>query len=79
MSKNEKVKVTIKCKQVMHYDQQIEISKEDFDKIKDIDFGDVHLIRDRIQYSIIEGLINYMDILKSDDEFLDVQVIEGWE
>jgi rRNA maturation protein Rpf1 len=74
-----KVVVTIKCKQVMHFEQQVEMSQEDFDKVKDIDFNDVHEIRNRDQYSVIEGYLNFMDILQSDDEFLDVQITKDDE
>ena len=74
-----KVSVTIKCKQVMHFEQQVEMSQEDFDKVKDIDFDDVHEIRNREQYSVIEGYLNFMDILESDDEFLDVQITKDDE
>ena len=48
----QKVLVTIKCNQVMHFEQQVEMSQEDFDKVKDIDFDDVHEIRNREQYSV---------------------------
>ncbi len=75
----QKVLVTIKCKQVMHFEQQVEMSQEDFDKVKDIDFDDVHEIRNREQYSVIEGYLNFMDILESDDEFLDVQITKDDE
>jgi hypothetical protein len=69
-----KVSVTIKCKQVMHFEQSVEMSESDYEKIKDLDFEDVHEIREREQYSVIEGYLNFMDILESDDEFLDVQI-----
>ena len=47
--------------------------------VKDIDFDDVHEIRNREQYSVIEGYLNFMDILDSDDEFLDVQITKDDE
>lgn len=76
MSKNKdkKVFVTIKCKQVVHFEQQVEMSKEDFEKIQDINLDDVHEIRDKEQYLIIEQYLNPMDVLSVDDEFLDVQI-----
>lgn len=72
------VSVTIKCKQVMHFEQSVEMSESDYEKIKDLNFEDVH-IREREQYSVIEGYLNFMDILESDDEFLDVQITKDDE
>lgn len=74
MSNEKKVTVTIKCKQVMHFEQQVEMSQEDYEKVKDLDYEDVHEIREREQYSVLEGYLNFNDILESDDEFLDVQI-----
>ena len=69
-----KLSVTIKCKQVMHFEQSVKMSESDYEKIKDLDFEDVHEIREREQYSVIAEYLNFMDILESDDEFLDVQI-----
>lgn len=69
-----KVSVTIKCKQVMHFEQSVEMSESDYEKIKLLDYDDLHEIRNKDQYSIIEGYLNFMDILCSDDELLDVQI-----
>lgn len=76
---NEKVTVTIKCKQVMHFYQQVEMSKEDYEKVKDLDYEDVHEIREKEQYSVLEDYLNFNDILESDDEFLDVQITKKEE
>lgn len=32
----EKIKVTIKCKRTMHYDQEIEMSTKDYEKVKEV-------------------------------------------
>jgi hypothetical protein len=69
-----KVSVTIKCKQVMHFEQSVEMDESDYEKIKDLNFEDVQERREREQYSVIEGYLNFMDVLESDDEFLDVQI-----
>jgi len=58
----------------MHFEQSVEMDESDYEKIKDLNFEDVQERREREQYSVIEGYLNFMDVLESDDEFLDVQI-----
>lgn len=69
-----KVSVTIKCKRSMHFEQSVEMSESDYQKIKSLNFEDVHELRQREQYLVIEEYINFIDFIESDDDFLDVKI-----
>jgi hypothetical protein len=70
------IKVNIKAKQVIEYNQEVEMEKEDFEKVKHLDMDDVgewHKA-DKEAYSVLEGYINFADIFDSEREFTDVTV-----
>jgi hypothetical protein len=72
---SEKIKVNITCKQVIRYEKEIEITKEDYDELERVNGGDVQFYRQDEAYGILEGLINvHTDVTDSDDEFLDFEM-----
>jgi hypothetical protein len=72
---SQKIKVTIECKQVVHFYQEVEIDVEDYEKIKDLYGDDVCQRNEEEMYSILESLINFQDVYDNDSEFTDVSVL----
>lgn len=68
------MKVNIKCKQVVEYDQTVEMSEEDFEALSDIFGDDVSERYDLSLYYILEGCIDPADICSADMEYLSVEV-----
>lgn len=68
------MRVTIKCKQVMHFDQEVEMTKEEFEKLMNCDDNDIMQRNHPQEYSILEGYINFSNVFDSDSEFTDVEV-----
>ena len=71
-----KVKVTIEAKQVIHFNQEVEMDIEDFEKVKHLEMDDVGDWRkeDREAYDVLESYINFSDVFDSNHEFTDVYV-----
>jgi hypothetical protein len=73
-----KVKVTIEAKQVIHFNQEVEMDIEDFEKVKHLEMGDVGEWHeaDRDAYDVLESYINVSDVFDTDHEFTDVSVCD---
>lgn len=69
------IKVRIQCKQMMHFDQEVEMSESDYEKIKDFDMDSIDEHGSmRQEYSIIEGHIDFRDVFDSDSQFEDITI-----
>lgn len=65
--------VWISCKQVVEYKQQVTLTDEEYEEVKDFQMGD-DIIPGDDGYDVIEDHINLSDVLDVDQEFTDVQV-----
>ena len=70
----EQIKVTIKCSQVVYYEQEVKMSKEDFDIIKDVDWEDINKLREKIKYNVIDKYLDPSEMTDADQEFLNVEI-----
>lgn len=68
---SQKIKVNIKVRQVIQYDQDLEISKEEFEKLKALNGDDVHPHENG--YHDIENVLDVTNILDS-EEWLDFEI-----
>ena len=68
--------VNIKGTIEMTFDQQINVTDEQFELLKDLDVEDVSSYRDSKKYYELEGLIDMADMLEIADEFENVSVTE---
>lgn len=69
-----RVQLTIRCKQVIHYDQQVLVTPEEAKILKSLEYDEVSERRNSEAYSILEGYINPMEILDCDREYTDVEI-----
>lgn len=70
------MQVNIKCKQVIHYDQIVEMTKEHYEQLKDLDMEDISDREYEDEYYLLQRYINTRDVIGFDDEYKDVQVIK---
>lgn len=66
-----KITVWIKCKQMMHYHQLVELTHKEYEILNRVNGDDVNQRDDAELYSIIENHIDYSNIFDSDVEFID--------
>ena len=72
------MQVNIKCKQVVEYNQTVEMTEEDFEALSDFRFGDdVMERRNPVEFNIVRDHLDLTDITDSDDEFLSVEIDEA--
>lgn len=70
-----KIKVEIRCSRKIYYNQQVEMEKEDFDKVKGLSGEDImDNGKTQQQFSVIEGYINPHDVFDALNEFESVEV-----
>lgn len=65
----EKIKITIKCHQVVYYDQELLVTKEEYEKLSKVNGDDVSMRRHQEEYDIIRNNIDYKDIIDARAEF----------
>lgn len=70
------INVNIKAKQVVNYNQNIEVQIEDFEKIKNLNYDDVREWREdeKEVYNILKKYINNADVFDIENEFMSVSV-----
>jgi len=68
------MKVTVKAKQVIEYNQDVEMTEEDFVNLKDIRMDDISIDSDPQLYFMLERYIDPSVIFCSDEEFKEVSV-----
>ena len=68
------VKVWIKCKKTIHFDQQVNMSVLDYNILKDTDpiISEEH---DLEAYNLLDTYINYDDIYDDDKVFTDFELL----
>lgn len=66
----EKIKVWLTCSQVVTYSQQVELTKEEFDKLNDV----VDVDEADEAFNIIFNNINQNEIFDAESEFTNVTV-----
>jgi len=70
-----KIEVTIRCRQVVCYDQVVEMDLEDYEKIKNLDGSeDIDSLHNEEEFLVLEQYLDLSDIVDSDQEFLEVEV-----
>lgn len=62
--------VTIRCKQVVEYSTTLEVSDEDYERLKELDGDDVR----GKDFHFVEQFIDSRDILDADFEYTDLEV-----
>ncbi|CDF80594.1 hypothetical protein BN863_28820 [Formosa agariphila KMM 3901] len=72
MSKTIKIKGSIK----MYFNQQIEVTEEQFERLKNLGVEDVYSGDNYELFHEIEGLIDMADMYGIDDTFEDVEVTD---
>lgn len=65
------MKVNIKCRQVVTYNQDVEMSQDDFEKFEDSDIDVTGK-----DFYLLQGYIDSSDVFDAEDEYTDVEVIE---
>jgi hypothetical protein len=68
------IKVTITAEQVVQYNQEVEMTQEDYDTLYNLNDEDVSEMRQTYIYRIVESHIDNCDIFSAENEFLNVQV-----
>ncbi len=74
MSNQKKVIVNIRCKQVICYRQQKEMTMQEFQSLKECDGDEVHETRNSNQYSLLQDYINPSDVFDAHNEYLDFEI-----
>jgi hypothetical protein len=67
------MRVNIKCTQEVTYDQEVEMSEEDFTALSGIDY-DVYENSDPGAFEILSHYINFHDVCFGSDYFESVQI-----
>jgi len=67
-----KVKVEIRCKETVHYNQIVEMDKADYEKLKDLSGDDVSEPSE--EFNLIRDYIDPRDVFDSNNEFESVEV-----
>lgn len=70
--KEKRIKVRIRAKQVVHYDQEVMMTEKEFEKVKLFE-GDI-VDHSAEGYGVLEGHIDPGNILAADNEYTDVTV-----
>lgn len=70
------IKIRLQGSIKMTFDQEIEVTEEQFELLKDLGSEDVYAHDDSEKYHEIEGLIDMSDMLDIADEFENVEVTE---
>lgn len=65
--------VNIKCSQKLYYDQEVEMSEEDFNKLELVSGDDINLHQQK-EYSLIEKYLDKQDIFDEEEEFEDFEI-----
>lgn len=68
----EKITVWLKCKKVVHFNQQVELTQKEYDLLNELDLTDVDL--GDPEHTIIDRYIDLSEVFDSDDEYLEVQI-----
>lgn len=71
---DKKVTVWLRCKQVVHYDQQVELTQEEYDLLSNINDSTVSKHHNTEEYNIIQDNIDNQNVLDTDWEFTDVEL-----
>ncbi len=67
-----KIEINIKVKEMVSYDQWIEVSEEDYERLKELEAeGDVRDVND---VCFIEGLIDRNDVFDTGGVFEDLEI-----
>ncbi|WP_435135762.1 hypothetical protein [Formosa sp. A9] len=72
MSRTIQIKGSIR----MLFDQQIEVTEKQFERLKDLDIEDVYIGDNSELFHEIEGLVDMGDMFDIDDTFENVEVID---
>ncbi len=67
------MKVNIKCKQTVEYDQIVEMTKKDFDLLNVAPF-EVSRFHEQKEYDLVESYIDPRDVIDVGDEYTDLEV-----
>ena len=68
------IKVRITAEQVIQYNQEVEMTQEDYDTLYNLNDADVSEMRHTSTYRIVESHIDNCDIFSAENEFLNVEV-----
>lgn len=68
------IKVNIKCRNTVYYDQEIHVSLSDYEKIKDLDNDDIDENDNPEAYEIISNILDFRDVCSAEESFTDVFV-----
>ena len=68
------IKVRITAEQVVQYNQDIEMTQEDYDTLLNLNDADVSEMRQNSTYRLVESSIDVCDVFSSENEFLNVNV-----
>ena len=71
-----KINVEIKCKQVVEYNQLVEMNEDDFYALQELNGDDINEDRDFVEYRIVEKYIDHSDICSSENQYLSVEVFK---
>lgn len=68
---SDKIKVTIQCKEVIEYSQEVLVTQEQFNNLSRYNDDEITERKDTDNYGVIEGLIDRRDALDCGREFTD--------
>lgn len=69
-----KIKVNIKCSEVVQYDQIVEMSEEDFKRLQEAEYDDIAW--NNPEYALIEKYIDRNEVFGNEGEWKYFQVIK---
>jgi len=67
------MKVEIKCSQVVYYNQVVEMSKEDYQTLKDTDSD---IMDTDPEFFLLEKYLDFSDVFDRNNELSDIDVFE---
>ena len=67
------MQVSIKCKQVVEYNQIVEMSEEDYEVLSNCGY-EVSLRYNPKDFELLDKYINFDDVIDATDEFTDVEI-----
>lgn len=70
------MQVNISCKQIVEYSQAIEMSKHDFERLKDFDMDDINYDDYPEEFNLLQKYIDFTDVYDSEQTFKDVKLLK---
>jgi hypothetical protein len=74
MNKENTIKVNVRFEKTMRYSQEIEVTEEEFEKLKEFDGKDLWELKQPELYSLVDMNIDYSDVFDSDEDLVNFEI-----